>query len=322
MIRYYQISSMSFTEFLSVIELAQKMFPWVTHTYYTLAYLKKEAQKDMRNVVDPDKILHKVRNETSPIRKFEAFLTNGEPGLHTTISKSISITYRAIATDVRDQVGLSFISNASKIDIFFFEERLRSKIELVTKEFPTPRMGNPCSILAFVVDMNSFTTFCEDPRIESPYVSGLLTGFYALLKKYLDRYPPDLTKYLGDGILALWEVSEIDRSIAIKCGLKGLFSLFSDYEQFKKLPPFVHGAPEQLSAGIAYGLASKMADYPDYIGRPINLASRLCSNCPGSYIFIEKSCPDLPVEESWKEDVVSLKSFGNQHIYKIGPFLG
>ena len=319
--RCYPIPSMSFTEFLSVIELVQQMFPWVTHANYELRYLIKEDHRDMR-VTDPDKILLRVRSETKAIRKFDAFLSDGKPGSKS-ISKSIHVTHRAIATEVHHKVGLSFYSSeVSKIDTFFFEERLRAKIELVTKGFPSPRMGNPCSILAFVVDMRGFTAFCENPRIESPYVSGLLMGFYELLQRAVDRYPPDLTKYLGDGILVLWNVLEADRSIAIKYGLKGLFSLFSDYEQFKKLPAFVHGAPERLSAGIAYGLASKMAEYPDYTGRPINLASRLCSDCPGSYVFIEKSCPDLPVEESWEEATVTLKSFGNQYIYKVGPFPG
>lgn len=319
MARIYPIPSMSFAEFLSVIELVQQMFPWVTHTDYRLGYLKGKAHRDMC-VADPDKILQRVRNETKAIRKFESFLADGKPGSGS-ISKSIIVTHRAIATEVWHEVGLSFYSSKiSKLDTFYFEERLRSKFELVTKELPSPQMGNPCSILAFVVDMRGFTVFCEDPRIESPYVSGLLTGFYKLLQRAVDRYPPDLTKYLGDGMLALWNISEVDRSIAIKYGLKGLFSLFFDYEQFKENPAFVHGAPEQLSAGVAYGLGSKMAGCPDYAGRPINLASRLCSNCPGSHVFIEKSCPDLQVGESWEEITVTLKSFGNQHIYKVGPF--
>ena len=62
-----------------------------------------------------------------------------------------------------------------------------------------------------------------------------------------------------------------------------------------------------------------MSGHPDYAGRPINLASRLCSNCPGSHVFIEKSCPNLKVQESWEEITVTLKSFGNQRVYNVGP---
>ncbi|MCX5636750.1 MAG: hypothetical protein NTX52_03525, partial [Planctomycetota bacterium] len=204
----------------------------------------------MSYVVDPNEIFSRLRKETSPIRKFEAFLADGEPGSHS-IKRSISLNYTAIATEIRDQVGLSFYSSdVSKLDTFYFEERLRTKFDLAGKELPSPQMGNPCSILAFVVDMRGFTAFCENPRIESPYVSTLLTGFYTLLQRAVDRYPPDFTKYLGDGMLALWDVSENDRSIAIKYGLNGLFSLFSYYKQFKEHPAFVHGAPEQLAAGV------------------------------------------------------------------------
>ena len=317
--RIYPIPSMSFAEFLSVIELVQQMFSWITHTGYDIAYLQEKAHMDM-SYVDPDKILQRVRKEPKSIRKFQAFLADGKPGSGS-ISKSIMVTHRAIATRIGHELGLSFYSSkVSKLDTFYFEEQLRSKFDLVSNELPSPQMGNPCSILAFVVDMRGFTVFCEDPRIESPYVSGLLTGFYRLLQRAVDRYPPDLTKYLGDGMLALWNISEIDRSIAIKYGLRGLFSMFSDYEQFKEHPAFIHGAPEQLSAGVAYGLGSKMEGCPDYAGRPINLASRLCSNCPGSHVFIEKSCPDLQVGKSWEEITVNLKSFGDQRIYKVRPF--
>jgi class 3 adenylate cyclase len=312
---------MTFTEFSLVTEIAKKMFPWATYTHYRLRYLEKEYHKDMR-VVDPNDISSRLRKETSPIRKFEAYIADGEPGSRS-IKKSLLIEYRALATEPGDRVGLSFFSSEiSKLEAFYFEEKLRAKFDLVGEKLPSPEMGKPCSILAFVVDMRGFTAFCENPRIESPYVSALLTGFYELLQRAVGRYPPDFTKYLGDGMLSLWNISQIDSSIAIKHGLNGLFSLFSDYKQFRKHPAFVHGAPEQLAAGVAYGLGSMMIGHSDYTGRPINLASRLCSSCPGNYVLIEKSCPDLPVGSGWEETNIALKSFGNQDIYKVGPFLG
>jgi hypothetical protein len=67
-----------------------------------------------------------------------------------------------------------------------------------------------------------------------------------------------------------------------------------------------HGAPESLGAGICFGLASHLEIGNDYIGRPINIASRLRGACPSSQVYDDRSAPDIPLNFKKDESVTHI----------------
>jgi class 3 adenylate cyclase len=169
--------------------------------------------------------------------------------------------------------------------------------------------------LALVIDIRGFGDFCEKPEIESPYTCGLMSAFYNMTNQALQRFPPEMTKFMGDGVLAIWETNPSDREIAVRVALEAALNLHKDWAAVKNNPHFTHGTPQEIGAGICFGLASHLEVGDDYIGRPINIASRLCGACPGNLVYVDRAVPNLPVELKKHEYVAHIKSYGRHNVW-------
>ena len=117
-----------------------------------------------------------------------------------------------------------------------------------------------------------------------------MSSFYNIANRGFSKYPLDLIKFVGDGYLVVWQTGVEDCKIAIDVCVEGTSALNSNWQILIQSLHFTHGAPEEIGTGISFGLASKLSFDNDYIGRPINIASRLCGVCPGGkYILINLS---------------------------------
>ncbi len=205
----------------------------------------------------------------------------------------------------------------SKLQLYELEEIIHEQYQHGEELAPPIVFGKPCEVLAAVVDLRGFSLFCEQPNIESPYTCGLMYSFYHLVQNAFRGYPPDMFKFLGDGVLTLWETTYQDREVAIRTLIQGAININSEWRMIRRSPQFTHGAPEEVATGISFGLASKLPGTEDYIGRPINVASRLCSVCPGGDIFIDKSTPNVAAEYTKEETIAHIKSFGRYFVWRI-----
>lgn len=212
--------------------------------------------------------------------------------------------------------GLHFHAETdNKLILYQFEDFIYNAYSIVEDE-AIVEYGLPCEVLAVVIDIRGFSAFCEQPDIESPYACGLMTAFYSMVRGGFKRYPPDLVKFLGDGVLAIWQTNSKDRKIAIETALESLRQIPLTWRALIKGPEFTHGAPDGIAAGVSFGLASKISIDNDYIGRPINMASRLCGVCPPSKTFIARSVPGIE-ELGVKPLSVRVKSYGEQKIWLL-----
>ena len=117
-----------------------------------------------------------------------------------------------------------------------------------------------------------------------------MSSFYNIANRGFSKYPLDLIKFVGDGYLVVWQIGVEDCKIAIDVCVEGTSALNSNWQILIQSLHFTHGAPEEIGTGISFGLASKLSFDNDYIGRSINIASRLCGVCPGGkYILINLS---------------------------------
>lgn len=144
--------------------------------------------------------------------------------------------------------------------------------------------------VAAVFDLSGFTNFCSqiDPHLSVPeYLSGFLEWLFDEIKKSVveKSYPegkklwtdvPFLGKFLGDGVLFLWESSALS-----EIGICNIVTLLSKicaayknklYPQIKKT---VVEPPSILRCGVARGRVFSVGDGNDYVGPCINIASRL-----------------------------------------------
>ena len=214
--------------------------------------------------------------------------------------------------------GLYLRTNAaSKLTLFKFEDLIFNNYDITDSIESSIEFGHPCEILVSSIDMRGFSIFCEQPNIESPYLCGLMSSFYNVANRGFAKYPPDLIKFAGDGYLAIWQTGVEDRKIAVDVCVEGTSELNSNWQIVRQSPHFTHGAPEEIAAGISFGLASKLSFDNDYIGRPINIASRLCGICPGGKIYIDKSVPSMNPNIEMKNSRARIKSYGEYNIWIV-----
>ena len=154
-------------------------------------------------------------------------------------------------------------------------------------------ISNPSESLeaiAAVFDLSGFTMFCSqiDPHLAVPeFLSRFLDWLFDKIKKRFLResYPegktmwselPFLGKFLGDGVLFLWnthgmDINEINNVVAM------LHDICEDYLKgfYPKIKTDVVDPPTELRCGIARGMVYSVGNGQDYVGPCINIASRL-----------------------------------------------
>jgi len=309
--RQYPIIGLTFRDFWDICSRFQTVHPEYRHVFFTVDGFESFLVLDEPDV---SKVLKKLEGKDDRVRKYSArFYTSRTQ--HTEGYGVSELQYRPIAYD-RHLEGLYFYSDSvSKVSYYQFEEEIYTNYPFIESQEPEVEFGKPCELLALVIDIRGFSVFCEKPEIESPYTCGLMSAFYHMASRSLQRFPPDMTKFLGDGMLAIWETNPEERELAVNVALESALDLHNKWRIVKDSPHFTHGAPEGIGAGICFGLASHLEIGNDYIGRPINIASRLCSACPGDRVYVDRAVPNLPLHIKKEEYVAHIKPFGRHNVW-------
>jgi class 3 adenylate cyclase len=144
--------------------------------------------------------------------------------------------------------------------------------------------------VAAVFDLSGFTSFCNhaDAYLAVPdYLSRFLDWLFEAVRKRLTAKEytknsalwaelPFLAKFLGDGVLFLWDTVNMDDNLVcnIVVSLNHICDHYkrSFYPQVKRQ---VAEPPKVLRCGIARGRVFSVGNGEDYVGSCINLASRL-----------------------------------------------
>jgi class 3 adenylate cyclase len=309
--RHYPIRDLSFRDFWDICCRFQTV-----HSEYRVVYFTVDSDDGFIALDEPEvsKVLKKLTGKESQVRKYAArFYTNRtQAGADYGVSE---LTYQPICDDPNRQ-GLRFYSDTvDRVRYHQFEEEIHTNYPFTENNELEVEYGKPCEVLALIIDIRGFTVFCEQPQIESPYICGLMSAFYHMVNRSLQRFPPDMTKLLGDGVLAIWQTTPADRELAVNVALEAALSLRNQWKQVQDSPHFSHGAPQALGAGICFGLASHFELVNDYIGRPINIASRLCGACPGDRVYVDRAVPNIPLHLKKEEYVTHIRPYGRHNIW-------
>lgn len=311
--RHYPIPDLNFRDFWDICCHYQRTHPKYRSILYTVEGFGRNL---IENESDVSEVLQAIAENRGQVRRYVAryYLSPlSEPGDY----GNAKIEYFNETVDFLP-AGLHFYSSDdNKLIVYHFEDFIYNSYYVTEELSREIEYGLPCEILAAVVDMRGFSSFCEQPNIESPYTCGLMTAFYSMIRSSFKRYPPELVKFLGDGVLAIWQTSAKDREVAIETCLEGLTSMAPTWKQVTMGPEFSHGAPDGIGAGISFGLASKISIDNDFLGRPINLASRLCGVCPPGMIYIDRAVPSIAAHDEVKQANVRLKSYGDQKVWSL-----
>ncbi len=152
------------------------------------------------------------------------------------------------------------------------------------------RPSKQVEALAAVFDLSGFTSFCSqvDPHLSVPeYLSRFLDWLFnsikteLIAKTYTNRKAlwaelPFLAKFLGDGVLFLWDTRNMSETLI--CNLVGiLYEICTEYSHkfYREVKTVVVDPPTSLRCGIARGRVCSVGNGQDYVGPCINIASRL-----------------------------------------------
>lgn len=310
--RHYQIPDLNFRDFWDICSHYQRVQPKYQQILYTVEGF---GMKIVENEADVAVVLQKIASDRNQVRQYTAryYLSpHSEPGDY----GNAKIMYLPATADFLAP-GLHFFSEEdNKLQIYNFEDFIFNSYQLIDDIEPEVEYGLPCEILAAVVDVRGFSSFCEQPNIESPYTCGIMTAFYSMIRQCFKRYPPEVVKFLGDGVLAVWQTSAKDREVAIETCIEGLTDIPRAWHRITKGPEFSHGAPQGVGSGVSFGLASKISIGNDYIGRPINIASRMCGVCPPDKTYLDRAVPGIG-GFGVKQTTIRLKSYGDQRVWMM-----
>ena len=144
--------------------------------------------------------------------------------------------------------------------------------------------------LAVIFDLQGFTNFCRqiDPQLAvSEYLSDFLKWIFAQVRKeainedleegyntYCDL--PFMSKYLGDGILFLWDTNGMT-DVQIINIVVSMHSICGTYRKsfLPRISKKVSSPPSRLRCGIARGAIYSVGNGNDFVGPCINMAARL-----------------------------------------------
>lgn len=160
--------------------------------------------------------------------------------------------------------------------------------------------ATPTEALAAVFDLSGFTNFCKqiEPHLSVPrYLNSFLTWLMEQLREEMRESNqgsnvvlwsplPFFVKFLGDGLLVLWDCGDLNdtgkRNIVLS-----MFLICLRYKQqfLPSLRSKIVEPPSYLRCGLARGTVFSVGDGQDYVGSCINMATKL-QKLPGiSFCF-------------------------------------
>jgi hypothetical protein len=154
-------------------------------------------------------------------------------------------------------------------------------------------LNTPCeekNAIAAVFDMTGFTMFCNqvDAYLEIPrFLNFFLKWFFnCIIQGFTDEDDgekstfwadlPVLVKFLGDGVLLVWDTQRI--SPELDCRLVAtLYNICRAYNKdfYPQISNIINKPPSILRCGVARGRVFSIGGGRDYVGHCINNAARL-----------------------------------------------
>jgi len=184
-------------------------------------------------------------------------------------------------------------------------------------------------------DLEGFTNFCKqiDPQLSVPsYLSGFLgwifdkirsQAVYRRFEEGIQLYHelPFFTKFLGDGLLILWDTSDMGEVAQHNVILNQLRICRNYLSEFlPSIKKKLCDPPEALRCGITKGTIYSVGDGNDFVGPCINLAGRL-QKLPGArFAFARRGFdPELTWKQhTWLMEMVlkkaAIRGMGNEEL--------
>jgi hypothetical protein len=173
--------------------------------------------------------------------------------------------------------------------------------------------------LSVLFDLEGFTNFCKqiDPQLAVPeYLSEFLDwifqevrneNIHAEYDEGIDTYSdfPFYSKFMGDGILFLWDIDKMSEKKTINV-IVSMLNICRNYVGvfLPKISKKVASPPRKLRCGIARGAIYTVGNGSDFVGPCINVSARLQKLHNLSFCFSRRGL-NLDTNPSLKDEFIT-----------------
>ncbi len=197
---------------------------------------------------------------------------------------NIKLTYKSVPADPK-KYGKGFALNSLSLEDFDKFNPDVLGLGDITND------GKYTNALSVFLDLEGFTDFCNQvdshlviPEFLTKYLKWIFDSIAdrfteGIYKNHVKIWGslPFYAKFLGDGILFLWDTDNSGGMVGLQNIILHLKELTDNYVN-KFLPSMkkqVSKPPKRLRCGISRGQIISVGDSEDYVGSCINMAARL-----------------------------------------------
>ncbi|MFI5506966.1 ATP-binding protein [Mycobacterium sp. NPDC051804] len=145
------------------------------------------------------------------------------------------------------------------------------------------------TVTVMFADLAGSTSFEE--RVDAETAREVIGGYHDLLRTVAQRHRAGVTKYIGDGFMAVWGVPETGPEDAVRA----VDAAVELQERFVDLATWVtetHSVELALRVAVNTGEVVVGAGDADLVGDALNVCARLESECPRGHVVVG--------EETWR----------------------
>jgi len=234
---------------------------------------------------------------------------------------------------IDDEDYLDKVTNEKEQIIIVKKDKFDSFSEDVLGLGDIKEKANQVDALSVIFDLEGFTNFCRqiDPQLAVPeYLSEFLGWLFLQIRielieeAFKEGYRtysdlPFLAKYLGDGVLFLWDVSQLSNTQILNI-VVSMKEICKNYV-LKFLPAIsnqVVSPPSKLRCGIARGTIYSVGNGNDFIGPCINVSARLQKMHSLGFCFSRRGINPEYIDESTRNEYltkkVDIRGIGNEEL--------
>lgn len=130
---------------------------------------------------------------------------------------------------------------------------------------------------------------------------------------------PLLSKYLGDGLLFIWDTQNMDE-VEILNIVVSMYEICKKYRSdfLPKIAKDIISPPSILRCGIARGIVYSVGDGNDYVGPCINMSARLQKLYSFTFCFSRRGINPTTLSDNYKKlfivKKINIRGIGNEEL--------
>jgi class 3 adenylate cyclase len=166
---------------------------------------------------------------------------------------------------------------------------------------PVSLGGENVGVVAMFIDLREVSQRGElVPETNVEFFRKYIEDIHTWLINQSMQGRPNLVKFLGDGLMLIWEIQDDSMTVSANRITELAYALSNNYlsmiNEERHQEVFPEGVPKEIKISVDIGSAIRLTldNGPDYLGAPLSVAAKMQDIArPGSGVMIHKNVWDL-----------------------------